>query len=101
MQIQKRIPLIMFIDFGFRYTCPLCSKSVCDMSKVWEKLDMGIPATPMPKSYQNKMFTKELSGHVDLDETLRDEEARSIYDGEEVAARIPLGTPPSLLVDDG
>uniref|UniRef100_A0A5B7AR75 Putative RING finger and CHY zinc finger domain-containing protein 1 n=1 Tax=Davidia involucrata TaxID=16924 RepID=A0A5B7AR75_DAVIN len=39
----------------FQYACPLCSKSVCDMSKVWEKFDMEIAATPMPESYQNKM----------------------------------------------
>ncbi|XP_024630996.1 probable E3 ubiquitin-protein ligase RZFP34 isoform X1 [Medicago truncatula] len=39
----------------FQFTCPLCSKSVCDMSKVWEKLDMEISATPMPEPYQNKM----------------------------------------------
>ncbi|ERN06022.1 E3 ubiquitin-protein ligase MIEL1 isoform X1 [Amborella trichopoda] len=38
-----------------QFFCPLCSKSVCDMSKVWEKLDMEIAATPMPESYQNKM----------------------------------------------
>ncbi|KAL9251227.1 E3 ubiquitin-protein ligase RZFP34-like protein [Drosera capensis] len=38
-----------------RYACPLCSKSVCDMSKVWEKFDIGIAATPMPETYQNKM----------------------------------------------
>ncbi|XP_020099354.1 E3 ubiquitin-protein ligase MIEL1 isoform X2 [Ananas comosus] len=38
-----------------QYACPLCSKSVCDMSKVWEKLDMEIAATPMPESFQNKM----------------------------------------------
>ncbi|GMP54013.1 hypothetical protein CsSME_00019296 [Camellia sinensis var. sinensis] len=25
------------------------------MSKVWEKFDMEIAATPMPKPYQNKM----------------------------------------------
>ncbi|XP_039117493.1 probable E3 ubiquitin-protein ligase RZFP34 isoform X1 [Dioscorea cayenensis subsp. rotundata] len=39
----------------FQYACPLCSKSVCDMSKVWEKLDIEIAATPMPELYQNKM----------------------------------------------
>ncbi|XP_077211780.1 putative E3 ubiquitin-protein ligase RZFP34 [Tasmannia lanceolata] len=38
-----------------QYACPLCSKSVCDMSKVWEKIDMEIAAIPMPESYQNKM----------------------------------------------
>ncbi|KAK9100835.1 hypothetical protein Scep_024265 [Stephania cephalantha] len=37
-----------------QYACPLCSKSVCDMSKVWEKLDMEIAATPMPQSYLDK-----------------------------------------------
>ncbi|XP_022131418.1 probable E3 ubiquitin-protein ligase RZFP34 isoform X2 [Momordica charantia] len=39
----------------FQYACPLCSKSVCDMSKVWEKYDMEIAATPIPEPYQNKM----------------------------------------------
>ncbi|KAJ6801982.1 E3 ubiquitin-protein ligase MIEL1-like [Iris pallida] len=38
-----------------QYACPLCSKSVCDMSKVWEKLDKAIAATPMPELYSNKM----------------------------------------------
>ncbi|XP_052108349.1 probable E3 ubiquitin-protein ligase RZFP34 [Arachis duranensis] len=38
-----------------QYACPLCSKSVCDMSKVWEKFDLEIAATPMPEQYQNKM----------------------------------------------
>lgn len=39
----------------YQYACPLCSKSVCDMSKVWEKFDVEIAATPMPEPYQNKM----------------------------------------------
>ncbi|CAI9094392.1 OLC1v1030118C2 [Oldenlandia corymbosa var. corymbosa] len=38
-----------------QFACPLCSKSVCDMSKVWEKFDMEIAATPMPESFQNMM----------------------------------------------
>nr|DAD44728.1 TPA_asm: hypothetical protein HUJ06_002958 [Nelumbo nucifera] len=37
-----------------QYACPLCSKSVCDMSKVWEMLDVEIAAIPMPESYNNK-----------------------------------------------
>lgn len=40
------------IWFFIRYACPLCSKSVCDMSKVWEKFDLEIAATPMPAPYQ-------------------------------------------------
>ncbi|WVZ20722.1 hypothetical protein V8G54_008044 [Vigna mungo] len=40
----------------FQYACPLCSKSVCDMSMIWEKLDMEIAATPMPEAYRNKMI---------------------------------------------
>lgn len=40
----------------YQYACPLCSKSVCDMSKVWEKFDVEIAATPMPEPYQNKMI---------------------------------------------
>ncbi|QCE16179.1 hypothetical protein DEO72_LG11g3192 [Vigna unguiculata] len=39
----------------FQYACPLCSKSVCDMSMIWEKFDMEIAATPMPEAYRNKM----------------------------------------------
>ncbi|KAL0792379.1 hypothetical protein Bca101_063756 [Brassica carinata] len=39
----------------YQYACPLCSKSVCDMSKVWEKFDVEIAATPMPEPYQNRM----------------------------------------------
>lgn len=39
----------------YRYACPLCFKSVCDMSKVWEKLDMEVAATPMPEFYQKKL----------------------------------------------
>nr|GMD89944.1 probable E3 ubiquitin-protein ligase RZFP34 [Ipomoea batatas] len=38
----------------YQYTCPICSKSVCDMSKVWEKFDAEIAATPMPESYRNE-----------------------------------------------
>ncbi|KAH9760990.1 CHY-type/CTCHY-type/RING-type zinc finger protein [Citrus sinensis] len=37
-----------------QYACPICSKSVCDMSKVWEKYDREIAATPMPEAYLNK-----------------------------------------------
>ncbi|MBA0844317.1 hypothetical protein Goarm_001420 [Gossypium armourianum] len=44
----------------FQYACPLCSKSVCDMSKVWEKFDEEIAATPMPQQYQNKMVRNRL-----------------------------------------
>eukprot|EP00257_Ricinus_communis_P018775 XP_015577580.1 E3 ubiquitin-protein ligase RZFP34 [Ricinus communis] len=39
----------------YRYSCPVCSKSICDMSKLWRKLDQEIAATPMPEIYQNKM----------------------------------------------
>ncbi|PWA50667.1 ubiquitin-specific protease 13 [Artemisia annua] len=48
--------------YALRYACPLCFKSVCDMSKHWEKLDMEIAATPMPQFYQDKLeeVAKEL-----------------------------------------
>ncbi|KAJ1418930.1 Zinc finger, RING-type [Sesbania bispinosa] len=39
----------------FQYSCPVCSKSFCDMSRVWEKLDEEVASTPMPEMYQNKM----------------------------------------------
>eukprot|EP01018_Ginkgo_biloba_P033963 Gb_37753 [translate_table: standard] len=37
------------------YSCPICSKSVGDMSKTWEEIDLEIAATPMPQDYENKM----------------------------------------------
>ncbi|KAH1217061.1 TBC1 domain family member 15 [Glycine max] len=46
-------------------------------------------------------FINELSGHINLDATLRDAEALCICAGENGAARIPPGTPPSLPVEDG
>ncbi|KAL0647202.1 hypothetical protein Bca4012_045493 [Brassica carinata] len=38
-----------------RYTCPLCSKSICDMSSVWKKLDEEVAAYKIPKVYEHKM----------------------------------------------
>ncbi|KAL4296837.1 hypothetical protein GQ457_12G023910 [Hibiscus cannabinus] len=46
-------------------------------------------------------FINELSGQIDLDATLRDAEALCILAGENGAACIPPGTPPSLPVEDG
>ncbi|KAF5744781.1 zinc finger family protein [Tripterygium wilfordii] len=39
----------------YRYSCPVCSKSICDMTKLWRKLDQEIASTPMPAIYQNKL----------------------------------------------
>lgn len=46
-------------------------------------------------------FINELSGHIDLDAILRDAEALCICAGENGAACIPPGTPPSLPIDNG
>ncbi|KAJ9688709.1 hypothetical protein PVL29_014384 [Vitis rotundifolia] len=65
------------------------------------------------KRYRNKImgeqmdfdtllkFINELSGQIDLDATLRDAEALCICAGENGAASIPPGTPPSLPIDSG
>ncbi|KAM0974432.1 hypothetical protein ACFX2C_017613 [Malus domestica] len=45
-------------------------------------------------------FINELSSHIDLDAVVRDAEALCIFAGENGAASIPPGTPPSLPVDD-
>ncbi|XVF55549.1 hypothetical protein PTKIN_Ptkin06aG0044700 [Pterospermum kingtungense] len=37
-----------------RYSCPVCSKSYCDMSKVWERLDQEVASVVMPQIFQNK-----------------------------------------------
>ncbi|KAF9623149.1 hypothetical protein IFM89_037730 [Coptis chinensis] len=37
-----------------QYCCPICSKSVFDMSKAWKRIDEEVQATIMPEDYQNK-----------------------------------------------
>ncbi|TXG61224.1 hypothetical protein EZV62_012587 [Acer yangbiense] len=46
-------------------------------------------------------FINELSGRINLDAILRDAEALCICAGENGAANIPPGTPPSLPIDSG
>ncbi|KAI3474610.1 hypothetical protein Pfo_029779 [Paulownia fortunei] len=57
----------------FQYSCPVCSKSYCDMTCVWERLDQEVASTPMPQMYQNKMVwilcndcgeTSEVNYHI-------------------------------------
>lgn len=43
-------------------------------------------------------FINELSGHIDLESTLRDSEALCLFAGERGAACIPPGTPPAIAV---
>ncbi|CAK9199530.1 unnamed protein product [Sphagnum troendelagicum] len=38
-----------------QFCCPICSKSICDMTSIWRHLDQEIAATPMPEPYQNKL----------------------------------------------
>ncbi|CAM6040444.1 unnamed protein product [Sphagnum compactum] len=45
-------------------------------------------------------FINELSGHIDLDSTLRDAEALCLFAGEKGAACITPGTPPALVATD-
>ncbi|KAK4407053.1 E3 ubiquitin-protein ligase MIEL1, partial [Sesamum angolense] len=35
-----------------QYRCPICSKSVLNMSRTWERLDQEIEATAMPEEYR-------------------------------------------------
>ncbi|KAL3517483.1 hypothetical protein ACH5RR_020072 [Cinchona calisaya] len=35
-----------------QYKCPICSKSVFNMSRTWERLDQEIEATAMPEEYR-------------------------------------------------
>ncbi|KAF6988862.1 hypothetical protein CFC21_006295 [Triticum aestivum] len=37
------------------FACPVCSRSACDMTDAWQKLDQEVAATPMPEFYQKKM----------------------------------------------
>ncbi|KAK4257419.1 hypothetical protein QN277_007012 [Acacia crassicarpa] len=64
------------------------------------------------KRYRNKImgekmdfdtllkFINELSGQIDIDLNIMDAEALCVWAGEDGAARIPPGTPPSLPIDD-
>ncbi|KAI5666419.1 hypothetical protein M9H77_16272 [Catharanthus roseus] len=38
-----------------RYSCPVCSKSICDLSNLWKKIDQEVASTPMPEMYKDKM----------------------------------------------
>lgn len=37
-----------------KFCCPICSRSVIDMSKTWQRLDEEIEATAMPSDYRDK-----------------------------------------------
>ncbi|KAJ6816718.1 E3 ubiquitin-protein ligase MIEL1-like [Iris pallida] len=39
-----------------QYSCPICSKSVCDMSIYWRKLDEEVSMTIMPLDYRYKVW---------------------------------------------
>ena len=49
------------------------------MSKVWEKFDMEIAATPMPEPYQNKMVTLSLSLSLSLSYTHTHTQKKKLY----------------------
>ncbi|KAF9607458.1 hypothetical protein IFM89_035596 [Coptis chinensis] len=37
-----------------RYSCPICSKSIFDMSSSWRRMDEEVEATIMPEEYRDK-----------------------------------------------
>jgi RING finger/CHY zinc finger protein 1 len=38
-----------------QFACPICSKSTCDMTKYWEKIDEEVAKSPMPHGYQKRV----------------------------------------------
>lgn len=67
------VECLMQMRQHLQYSCPVCSKSYCDMSRVWELLDQEVASTAMPEIYQNKMVwilcndctvTSEVNFHV-------------------------------------
>ncbi|AUF82230.1 E3 ubiquitin--protein ligase MIEL1-like protein [Tetraselmis virus 1] len=36
-----------------RFSCPLCSKSMQDMTRLWDELDRNVAENPMPEQYSN------------------------------------------------
>ncbi|KAL0823723.1 hypothetical protein Bca101_047400 [Brassica carinata] len=37
-----------------KFCCPICSRSVIDMSKTWQRMDEEVEAIPMPSDYRDK-----------------------------------------------
>nr|GMD90990.1 E3 ubiquitin-protein ligase MIEL1 [Ipomoea batatas] len=37
-----------------RYCCPICSKSIIDMSSIWKEMDEEIEQTAMPDDYRDR-----------------------------------------------
>ncbi|KAJ6688896.1 hypothetical protein OIU85_005333 [Salix viminalis] len=37
-----------------KFCCPICSKSIIDMSKTWKRIDEEIEATAMPEDYRHR-----------------------------------------------
>ena len=35
------------------YACPICNRSMVDMTRAWRMLDYEISRTPMPEEYNN------------------------------------------------
>lgn len=56
----------------YRYACPICLKSTCDMSNVWRKFDEEVASTPLPEECQRMVrilcndceATSEVQYHV-------------------------------------
>lgn len=42
------------MELHCQYSCPLCSKSICDMSNLWKKLDEEVASTPVPEALKYK-----------------------------------------------
>nr|GMD64044.1 E3 ubiquitin-protein ligase MIEL1 [Ipomoea batatas] len=42
---------VSYIRFEYRYRCPICSKSMLNMSRTWERLEEEIQSTVMPEEY--------------------------------------------------
>nr|GME04616.1 E3 ubiquitin-protein ligase MIEL1 [Ipomoea batatas] len=49
-----RTPCGITAPFVMRYCCPICSKSIIDMSSIWKEMDEEIEQTAMPDDYRDR-----------------------------------------------
>jgi hypothetical protein len=52
--VSEMLYLCIYYVLCCRFCCPICSKSIQDMSRFWELLDQEIFLTPMPEEYRHK-----------------------------------------------
>lgn len=51
MLLDQHVKMFFLLHRG--YACPICNRSMVDMSRMWRQLDQEISRTPMPADYND------------------------------------------------